>query len=196
MYKRQARGHKRLARDQLEYVDLAADRQRRPYALVRKHHALNVARAKHRNSVLSDGLRQLPIFAMGGWVWTYNTLATTRQGTKAGTDSKVLKAKLSLNWTGPFKILAVGPSPAEATPDGRPLASKLLFLDLPNDMPGADAPCRVSVVRCKPCANPHDSSDLPRFLPAGLTSYVLNNYTSKSPPYHVTEDDVTVRSNV
>ena len=59
-------------------------------------------------------------------------------------------------------------------------------------MPGADAPCRVSVVRCKPCANPHDSSDLPRFLPAGLTPYVLNNYTNKSPPYHVTEGDVTV----
>ena len=39
-------------------------------------------------------------------------------------------------------------------------------------------------------ANPHDSSDLPRFLPAGLTPYVLN-HTSKSAPYHVTEDDVT-----
>ena len=59
-------------------------------------------------------------------------------------------------------------------------------------MPGADAPCRVSVVRCKLCANPHDSSDLPRFLPARLTPYVLNNYTNKSPPNHVTEDDVTV----
>ena len=59
-------------------------------------------------------------------------------------------------------------------------------------MPGADAPCRLSVVRCKPCTNPHDCSDLPRFLPAGLTPYVLNNYTNKSPLYHVTEDDVTV----
>ena len=59
-------------------------------------------------------------------------------------------------------------------------------------MPGADAPCRVSVTRCKPCANPHDTPDLPRFLPAGLRPYVLNNYTSKSPPYHVTKDDVTL----
>ena len=137
-----ARGHQSLASDQLEYVDVAADSQRRSYALVCEQHALNVARVERPNSALSlsDGLRQLPIYAIGVWVWTYNTAATIRQGVKAGTDFKVLKAKLSLNWTGPFKVLAVGPSPAEATPDGRPLASKLLYLDLPNDMPGAYAP--------------------------------------------------------
>ena len=129
-------------------------------------------------------------------MWTYNAAATIRQGAKAGTDAKVLKAKLSLNWTGPFKILAGGRSPAEATPDGHPLASKLLHLDLPNDMPGADAPSRASVVRCKPCANPHHSSDLPRFLPAGLTPYVLNNYTSKSPPFTSPRTMLPSRSNV
>ena len=48
------------------------------------------------------------------------------------------------------------------------------------------------MTRCKPCANPHDRSDLPRFLPPGLTPYVLNIYTNKFSPYHVTEDDVTV----
>ena len=138
-----ARGHQSLARDQLEYVDLAADRQRRSYALVREQYALNIARAERRNSALSDGLKQLPTYAIGGWVWVYNTAATIRQGAKAGTDAKVLKEKLSLNWTWPFKILAIGPSPAEATPDVRPLAAKLLYADLPNDMPGADAPCRV-----------------------------------------------------
>ena len=57
-------------------------------------------------------------------MWTHNTAATIRQGAKAGTDAKILKGKLSVNWTGPFKILAVGPSPTEATPDGRPLAAK------------------------------------------------------------------------
>ena len=41
-----ARGHQGLARDQLEYVDLAADRQRRSYALVREQHALNIARVE------------------------------------------------------------------------------------------------------------------------------------------------------
>ena len=102
--------------------------------------------------------------------------------------TKCLKAKLSLLWTGPFKILAVGPT-AKA-PDGRPLADKLLFLDLPSDLPGKDSKRRVSVARCKPCSNPHDTADIPRFLPAGLTRYVLNDNLLKSPPYHVTGEDV------
>ena len=41
----------------------------------------------------------------------YNTAATIRQGAKTDTDAKVPKAKLSLNWTGPYKVLAVGPCP-------------------------------------------------------------------------------------
>ena len=33
---------------------------------------------------------------------------------------------------------------------------------------------------------------MPKYLPAGLTQYVLNNFFSqKSPPYHVTQDDVS-----
>ena len=89
-------------------------------------------------------------------------------------------------------MLAIGPSPFDSTPDGRPLAAKLLYLDLPNDMPGPDAHCRVSTARCKPCTNPYDTTDLPRYFPAGLTRYVLNNYTNRSPPFHVTADDVSV----
>ena len=65
--------------------------------------------------------------------------ATIRQGTKTDTDAKVLKAKLSLNWTGPYKVLAVGPcTPADA-PDGSPLGAKLLYLDLLSGTPGTDA---------------------------------------------------------
>ena len=92
----------------------------------------------------------------------------------------------------PFKILVVGPSPSDSTSDSRPLAAKWVYLDLLNDMPGPDAHCRVSVARCKPCTNPHDTTDLPRYLPAGLTQYVLNHHTTKSPPFHVTADDVSV----
>ena len=44
---------------------------------------------------------------------------------------------------------------------------------------------------CKPCANPHDSGDLPKYLPVGLMQYVLNNVSKTSPPYHVTQDDVS-----
>ena len=149
---------------------------------------------ERRNAKLSDALYQRPHCDVGGWLWVYNPAATTRQGSKQGpkgevdADAQVLKAKLSLNWTGPFKILAVGP--CDSAPDRRPVGKKLLYLNLPSDMPGADAKRRVAVERCKPCTNPHDTTDMPRFLPAGLTPYVLNNHSIKSPPYHVTGDDV------
>ena len=80
-----ARGHQSLARDHLEYCDLAADRQRRAYALVREQHALNVSRVERRNSALFDTLKQLYIYTIGGWVWVCNTTATICQGAKSGT---------------------------------------------------------------------------------------------------------------
>ena len=49
----------------------------------------------------------------------------------------------------------------------------------------------MAIERCKPCADPHDSGDMPKYLPAGLTQYVLDNFSNKSPPYHVTQDDVS-----
>ena len=49
----------------------------------------------------------------------------------------------------------------------------------------------MAIERCKRCANPHDSEDVPKYLPAGLTQYVLNKFPKKSPPYHVTQDDVS-----
>ena len=121
----------------------------------------------------------------------YNTASTIRQSVKANTDAKILKAKLALNWTGPYKILAVGPCSAAETPDGSPLGSNLLYLDIPSDLPGSDARRRVAIERCKPCANPYDSGDMPKYLPVGLTQYVLNIFSKESPPYHVTQDDVS-----
>ena len=119
-----------------------------------------------------------------------NTAATTRQGLRKGAHNKVLKEKLFLNWTGLFKIIAVGPSPAHSQPDGRPLGDTLLYLGLPSNMSGPAAKPRVTVVRCKPFANPHDANDMSRYLPAGLTQYVLHTFATKSPPYYVTTDDV------
>ena len=106
---------------------------------------------------------------MGGWAWVYNSASTIRQGVKANTDAKVLKAKLALIWTGPYKVLAVGPCSTAETLDGSPLGSNLLYLGLPSDLPGSDARRRVAIERCKPCANPNDSGDMPKYLPAGLT---------------------------
>ena len=56
-------------------------------------------------------------------------------------DTSHFLTKLSLNWTGPYKILVVGPG---LGPDGRPVADKTLNLDLPADMPGKDKKKRVS----------------------------------------------------
>ena len=110
---------------------------------------------------------------------------------RKGADYKVLKEKLSLNWTGPFKITAVGSSLVADTPNGRPLGDKLLYLDLPSNLSGASAKPCVTVARCKPCANPYDADDIPRHLPACLTQHVLYDFATKSPPYHVTTDDVS-----
>ena len=181
-----------LARDHPTYCDLATDCQQRAYDIVREHHALTVSRVERRISVLSDAQRAVSKFAVGGWVWVYNTAATIRQGAKTDTDAKVLKAKLSIKLTGPYKVLVVGPCTPANTPDCSPLGAKLLYLDLTSDMPGADARRRVSVQRCKPCANPHDHGDMPKYLLAMLTQYVFNNFSKKSPPHHVTQDDVSI----
>ena len=134
-------------------------------------------------------MRQVANFVVGNWDWLYNTASTNCQGAKAGTDAKLLKTKFALNWTGSYEILAVDPCPSSDTPDRCPRRDKLLYLDLPTYIPGADAHRRVSVGRCKPCTNLHDRGDMPKYLPVGLTQYVLNIFTKHSPPYHVTQDD-------
>ncbi|CAB1099916.1 unnamed protein product [Ectocarpus sp. CCAP 1310/34] len=185
-------GHQSLARDQLEYCNLAVDRQRRAYELVREYNALKISRVERRNSSLLDAIHKLPQFTVGGWAWVYNTAATIRPGVQKDTDQQVLKAKFALSWTGPYKVLAVAPTSADATLDGRPLAHNLLYLDLPSDLSGPAARCRVSVLRCKPCRNPYETDDLPQSLPAELSRYVLHSFGDKCPPFHVTADDMSV----
>lgn len=182
-------GHQSLDRDNLAYCNLATERQQRAYTIVRDNYAITASRLARRNSKLLAAIK-LPHFEVGGWVWVYNSAATIRQGARKDTDDKVLKEKLSLLYTGPLKILAVGPAAPADTPDGRPLQDKLLFLDLPSDMPGRDAKPRVAVARCKVCHNPTDASEVPKYLPADLSLYALNSFAKKSPPYHVTTADV------
>ena len=170
---------------------MATDRHQRANVIVCKHHALTVSRVNCRNSALADALHPTPKFAVAGWTWVYNSAFTIHQAGKANTDANVLTAKLTLNRTGPYKVLAVGPRSSEETPDGSPLGDNLLYLDLPSDLPGWDARRRVAIECCKLFANTHDSSDTSKYLPAGLTQYVLNNCSKKSPPYHVTQDDVS-----
>ena len=100
----------------------------------------------------------------------YNSAMTT-QRSKDEDGEHALKSKLSLNWTGPFKILLVGP--CDSAPDGKPRRRQVLYLELPTGMRGMSAKRRVSVMRCKPCLNYRDADDRPRPLPAGFTEYVL-----------------------
>ena len=183
--------HQSRNRDQPAYVDLATGRQQRSYRAVRELHAIYVSRLDRGNALIMDTLRRSPSFTTGGWAWIYNTAATICLCAKKDTDATILKTKLSSDWSGPFKILDVGPAPASAVPDGRALHGKLLYFYLPSDMPGRDSKRHVSVVRCKPCRNPGDIHDLLKNLPADLTKFVLNSFSTKSPPFNVTLDDIS-----
>ena len=56
--------------------------------------ALTACRVERRNSAHSDALRRVPNFVVSNWAWLYYTAPTIRQGAKADTDAKVLKAKI------------------------------------------------------------------------------------------------------
>ena len=71
-----------------------------------------------------------------------------------------------------------------------PTRRQLLYLDLPSNLSSSAAKPRVPVARCKPCANSYDADNMPRHRPADLAQYVLHAFATKSPPYHVTTDDV------
>ena len=61
----------------------------------------------------------LPTTSVAG-AGTYDSAATIRLGATSGTAVKALKENMLLNWTGAFTILAIGPSPSNLAPDGRP----------------------------------------------------------------------------
>jgi len=113
-------GHQSLERDHLTYINLATDRQQRAYSPVLELYHITTSRLQRRNAPIMAALSASPPFTVGGWAWVYNSASTIRQGAKKDTDATVLKTKLSLNWNGPFKILAVGPAPASDTPDNHP----------------------------------------------------------------------------
>ena len=174
--------HQSLARDQLAYCDLARECQQQACEVVRERHTITVARVDGRNSALSGALLCRPTYTVSGWIWMYNT-AVTIQGARKGTNDT--------EKPGPFKVLAVGPSAAKDTPDGRLLGAKRLHLDLSSHLSGHAAKARVTVVCCKPCTKSYDTKGMPRYSPTGLTQYTLHSFATKFQPYHVTTEDVT-----
>ena len=147
------RGHTGEKQDQLLYLDIVRERQQRAFELVQESHLIGMSRIQRSNTKLLAILHKLPNFEVGNWVWIYNPQATV--GQDVSEDDSHLVTKLPLNWTGPYKILVVGPG---VGPDSRPVVDKTLYLDLPTDMPGKDKKKRVSVDRCKICHNPSDDS--------------------------------------
>ena len=129
---------------------------------------------------------------MGDWSWVCNSASTIRQGVKANTDAKVLKVKLALNWTGLTKSYQLVPAPLLTSRTARRSAiTSSIWISLPT------CPVRmlVGVWRSnayKPCANPHDSSEMPKYPPAGLTQYVFYKISKKSRPYPVSYTHLTL----
>ena len=63
-----------------------------------------------------------------------------------------LTAKLAQCWTGPYKVLFVGPG---TTSDGKEVGPNLLFVEVRKDALGREINARVSQYRCKQCPNLH-----------------------------------------
>lgn len=55
---------------------------------------------------------------------------------------------------------------------------------------------RGSVIRCKPCVNPHDSNNRPRYLLTGFIEYVWSSVSDNHVPFHATVIDVEPHMNV
>ena len=145
--------------NQLLYLDIVRERQQRAFEPEQESHLIAMSKIRRSNTKLLAILHNLPNVEVGNWVWIYKSQATVTQS--VGEENSRLRTKLSLNWTGPYKILVVGPG---LGPHGRPVAGKTLYLDLPTDMPGRNQKKRVPVDRCKMCHNPCDYSDIPKYL--------------------------------
>ena len=102
--------------------------------------------------------------------------------------SFALVSKLAHCWTGPCKVLLVGPDKA---PDGDLVGRNLLLLNMSHE-DSRRINARVSVHRCKRCYNPHEGERRPQLLPWAMSSYVLNKYSDLAPLFKSTADDVNM----
>ena len=93
------------------------------------------------------------------------------------------------SWTGPYKVLLLGPGKA---PDGDLVGRNLLLLGTSHkDSRRFNA--RISAHRCKRCYNPDEGERRPQLLPWATSSYILNKCSDPSPPFHLTVDDVDIK---
>ena len=81
----------------------------------------------------------------------------------------------------------VGPGTASSNEKVGP---NLLLTEVRKDEPGREINARVSMYRCKKCFNPHEGAEGPKYLPWVMSSYVLNKYSERSLPFHLTAEDI------
>ena len=126
-----------------------------------------------------------PPFSVSGWAWVHNSASTIRQGAKKGTDATVLKTKLSLNWNGSFKILAVvrrqPPTPPTTARYKKSCSSSMYLQTFRDGTPNHASPfndASPATTRTTPATYPstyqrtsqHTSSQLPLPSPPPTTS--------------------------
>lgn len=137
---RGASGNQGLKSDQLNYLNLMRDRQVKAYELVREEDRITKAKHVKNNEKLSGIVGKRPKIEKDQWVLVYDDKSTISGGGEHVLKSRVdysrggksfaLIGKLAHNWTGPYKVLFVGPG---KTPDGREVGPKILLLDIKKD---------------------------------------------------------------
>ena len=96
------------------------------------------------------------------------------------TNGKVVEAKLSLNWTGPYKILAVGPCTSANTPGGSPLCAKLFGSTLRHARRGC-SPARFGTTLQALCQTPRPWRHAEVFA-SGVDAIRAQQFLQEVPP--------------
>ena len=157
-------GHHGLSFDTLAYSNLATDRQQRPHDIVHEHHGFAFSRVAPPKLRPHVRLAPAPEASRGQ---VGNTAGTTCQGVKAGTDDKALKDKRFARLDGPLQDSRCWPLLFRRHTGRFSSLFRLLCSYLHSNMLGGCTHHRVSVGRCKPCANLRDRGDMSKYLLAG-----------------------------
>lgn len=95
-----------------------------------------------------------------------------------------------MNWTSPYKTLAVGPCPSNDVLERKYLVATLLYWTFPLfGLYFIFQTTRISSL-IQECKNTHDADRVPEYPLADLTYNFNICYTSKSPPLYVSEDSI------
>ena len=134
-------GHQSLARDHLAYCDRVSERQQRANNVLPEMPCFDSFSCE--TAKLSPCGRFASGFVVGNWAWLCKRLSIFAKGRRPARMPRCSRPSLKSTGralarpaTGPCKI---GRRPSSDTPNGSPHGNKLLYWDLPTDMPGAGA---------------------------------------------------------